>query len=169
MAKTRSRMIDKIRTPIFYAAMVGAAVCVFFWIRSSGNSLIAPVHLIQEHFAQRPPTESAGVMTHVLLALVVIIISARALGSLFQRFNQPPVIGEMIAGILLGPSLLGRVLPSVSAHLLPNQIAPYLSVIANVGVILYMFLVGVELNTTLLSDRTHASVATSHASIIVPF
>jgi Kef-type K+ transport system membrane component KefB len=75
----------------------------------------------------------------------------------------------MIAGILLGPSLLGRVLPGVSAYLLPNQVAPYLSVIANIGVILYMFLVGVELNTDLLSDRTHASVATSHASIIAPF
>jgi Kef-type K+ transport system membrane component KefB len=162
-------MIDKIRTPIFYAAMLAAAVCVFFWIRSSGNSLIAPVHLIQEHFAQRPPTESAGILTHVLVALVVIIICARALGSLFNRFNQPPVIGEMIAGILLGPSLLGRVLPSVSAHLLPNQVAPYLSVIANVGVILYMFLVGVELNTDLLRERTHASVAISHASIIAPF
>ena len=162
-------MSSKASTMVFYAAMIGAAVWVFLWIRSRGDSLIAPVQLIGGQAAKGAPAESAGVLTHVLLALVVIILCARALGSVFRRFNQPPVIGEMIAGIMLGPSLLGRVLPGVSSYLLPNQVAPFLSVIANVGVILYMFLVGVELNTDLLRERTHASVATSHASIIAPF
>ncbi|MDT8067631.1 MAG: cation:proton antiporter [Terriglobia bacterium] len=106
---------------------------------------------------------------HVLLALVVIIISARVLGAIFQRFHQPQVIGEMIAGIMLGPSLLGRIAPGAAGHLLPNAVAPYLSVLAQIGVILYMFLVGVELDTNLLRSRSHASVAISHASIIAPF
>jgi Kef-type K+ transport system membrane component KefB len=79
------------------------------------------------------------------------------------------VVGEMIAGILLGPSLLGRVLPGASAYLLPPEVAPFLSVLAQVGIILYMFLVGVELDTGMLHGRTHTSVATSHASIIAPF
>jgi Kef-type K+ transport system membrane component KefB len=109
------------------------------------------------------------VLHHVLLALVVIILCAQGLGWIFRKLRQPPVIGEMIAGILLGPSLLGRVFPSASAYLLPPEVAPFLSVIAQVGIILYMFLVGVELNTNLLRGRTHASVATSHASIIAPF
>lgn len=159
----------KPRTALFYAAMLAVAVGFFFWIRSAGENLTAPVQVNLGHYAKSAPTESISAFTHVLLALVVIILCARGLGSLFQRFNQPPVIGEMIAGILLGPSLLGRLAPGVFAYLLPNQVAPYLSVIANIGVILYMFLVGVELNTKLLRDRTHASVATSHASIIVPF
>ncbi|HVA00502.1 MAG TPA: cation:proton antiporter [Terriglobia bacterium] len=157
----------KAKITLFYAAMLGAALGLFFWIRSAGDSLLAPAGL--GRFAHGGRAESGGVLTHVLLALVVIILCARALGSVFRRFNQPPVIGEMIAGILLGPSLLGRVLPGVSAYLLPNEVAPFVSVIANVGVILYMFLVGVELNTDLLRERTHASVAISHASIIAPF
>lgn len=163
------RMPIKPKTVFFYSAMIAAGVGLFYWIRSAGESLVAPLQASLGRLGKGTPTESAGVLTHVLLALVVIILAARGLGSIFQRFNQPAVIGEMIAGILLGPSLLGHALPSVSAYLLPNQVAPYLSVIANIGVILYMFLVGVELNTTLLRDRTHASVATSHASIIVPF
>lgn len=161
-------MLTKIRTPLFYGVMLCVAAGVFLWIRSIGESLIAPLHLAAE-FAKRVPGEPAGILTHVLLALLVICLAAQSLGMLFRRFNQPQVIGEMIAGILLGPSLLGRVLPGVSSFLLPNQVAPYLSVIANMGVILYMFLVGVELNTDLLRARTHASIATSHASIIAPF
>ncbi|HEV2304910.1 MAG TPA: cation:proton antiporter [Candidatus Acidoferrales bacterium] len=159
----------KPKTALFYTTMLAAAVALFFWIRSAGQSLTAPMQLELGHFAKNAPTESTTAFTHVLLALVVIILSARGLGAIFRRISQPPVVGEMIAGILLGPSLLGHVLPGAFGYLFPNSVAPYLSVLANIGVILYMFLVGVELNTTLLRDRTDASVATSHASIIVPF
>jgi len=106
---------------------------------------------------------------HVLLALVVVIVVARAMGALFRRFEQPPVIGEVVAGILLGPSLLGRVAPEASAFLLPPAVAPFLGILAQVGVILYMFLVGLELDAGMLRRRAHASVAVSHASIIAPF
>jgi Kef-type K+ transport system membrane component KefB len=105
----------------------------------------------------------------VLLALVVIIIVARVLGAAFGRLNQPEVIGEMIAGILLGPSLLGRAAPGLSAHLFPPTVLPFLSVISQIGVILYMFLVGVGLDTKLLWHRMGISIAISQASIIVPF
>lgn len=159
----------KARTTLFYAGMLGVAVGLFFWIRSAGENLMAPVRMTLGHYAKSAPSEPISLFTHVLLSLVVILLCARGLGAFFQRFGQPPVIGEMIAGILLGPSLLGRVSPGMFNYLLPNQIAPYLSVIANIGVILYMFLVGVELNTKLLRKRTHASIATSHASIVVPF
>ena len=100
-------MGNRPRTILFYAALIGAAVGEFLWIRSAGDSLIAPV---QSVFTKRAPEESAGALTHVLLALAVIILCARVLGALIRRFNQPPVVGEMIAGIFLGPSLLGRVL-----------------------------------------------------------
>ncbi len=159
----------KAKTILLYATMLAAAVAVFFWIRWAGQNLVAPIEVNLGRFGKNGPAQNVGVLTHVLLALVVIVLCARGLGSVFRRFNQPPVIGEMIAGILLGPSLLGRILPAVSSYILPTQIAPYLSVLANIGVILYMFLVGTELNTNLLRERTHASIATSHASIIVPF
>lgn len=159
--------MNKTRAVLLYTTMIVAAVAAFYWIRSNGTSLTAPPG--QGTFGRGGEVESGSVLTHVLLALVVIIVCARGLGWAFRRLRQPPVIGEMIAGIMLGPSLLGHFVPAASAYFLPNPVVPFLSVIANVGVILYMFLVGVELDTNLLRERTHASVATSHASIIVPF
>jgi Kef-type K+ transport system membrane component KefB len=107
-------------------------------------------------------------LPHVLLAMIVVIIAARLLGAVFRRLAQPAVIGEVVAGILLGPSLLGRVAPSVSEYLLPRSVAPSLQIIAQLGVILFMFLVGLELDTSLLRKRTRATVAISHASIVLP-
>jgi Kef-type K+ transport system membrane component KefB len=159
----------KSKTLLVYAALLAGAVGIFFLIRSSGGLLIAPNQPQQLQGTITIPTEARGVLTHVLLALVVVIAFARTLGLLFQRLNQPQVIGEMIGGILLGPSFLGHFSLPTFAFIFPTAIAPYLSVSAQIGVILYMFLVGVELDTDLLGERTHASVAISHASIIAPF
>jgi Kef-type K+ transport system membrane component KefB len=79
------------------------------------------------------------------------------------------VIGEIIAGILLGPSFLGRLSPETSTLLLPTSVAPFLQIIAQVGVILYMFLVGLELNPIHLRRSPHTMLAISHMSIIFPF
>ena len=159
----------KAKSVLTYGVLLVAAVAVFEGIRVVGRSLLAPAPSGTSAFGNAAPAQGAGVLMHVLLALVAIILCARALGALFRRFNQPQVIGEMIAGILLGPSFLGHFAPHAAAYVLPNQVAPFLSVLAQIGVILYMFLVGVELDTNLLRGRSHASVAISHASIITPF
>jgi Kef-type K+ transport system membrane component KefB len=108
-------------------------------------------------------------MLHVLLALVVIIVTARLIGAVFRRIHQPPVIGEVVGGILLGPSLLGMVSPSAYAALLPAQTAPFLAVIAQLGVILYMFIVGLHLDLNVVQASGRAALAISHASIVCPF
>jgi len=105
----------------------------------------------------------------VLVALTVIMVTARLVGALFKRLNQPAVIGEVVGGILLGPSLLGRLSPEAAAVLLPAEAAPFLGVIAQLGVILYMFLVGLELDLRVLRSRVAITVAISVTSIIVPF
>ncbi len=105
----------------------------------------------------------------VLVALTVIMVTARLVGARFKRFHQPAVIGEVIGGILLGPSLLGRVSPDLAAVLLPAEAAPFLGVIAQLGVILYMFLVGLELDLDVLRSRIATTVAISLTSIVVPF
>jgi Kef-type K+ transport system membrane component KefB len=105
----------------------------------------------------------------VLVALVTVIATAHLMGKLFVRLKQPAVIGEIVAGLVLGPSLLGTVAPDAIGWLLPAAVAPFLSVLSQVGVILYMFLIGLELDTDLLRRRSHTSVAISHASIVVPF
>ena len=158
------------RTLIGYCAAIAVTVGIFLWIRGTGASLVAPAPPGSATFGQ---TSGGGahtdVLLHVLLALVVVIIASRALGMVFRYLQQPPVIGEVIAGIMLGPSLLGRVAPGAAAYLLPPSAAPFLGIIAQVGVILFMFLVGLELDTSLLRKKTHSTVAISHASIIAPF
>ena len=158
------------RSIALYVLLIGAGIAGFYVIKHFGRDLVAPeLPGAREAFGKGDPKLKFDVLVHVLLALATIIVTARLLGGLFAKLNQPPVIGEVIAGILLGPSLLGRIAPSVSAYVLPTSVAPFLSVLAQVGVILYMFLVGLELDTRLLRKRTHATVAVSHASIVLPF
>src|SRR5580698_9120084 len=152
-----------------YALMIGALVLLYLWIRSHGDKLSAPAPLGSNIFGSAASRASQGDLLHVLLALVVVIATARAMGYVFRIASQPPVVGEILAGIVLGPSLLGRLLPGAEGYLFPGMVGPYLNIIAQVGVILYMFLVGLELDPSLLRNRGHSTVAISHASIIAPF
>jgi Kef-type K+ transport system membrane component KefB len=162
----RATMIRRSRSALIYAASFGVSIGTFFLIRSLGPSFLAAGPQVPV----RPPTsETPGILLHVLLALVVVLVIARILGAMFRRVNQPQVMGEVVAGILLGPSFLGWLAPRVAFQVLPVNTAPYLAVIAQVGVVLYMFLVGLDLDTDLLQKRTQAAIAISHASIVVPF
>ncbi|MGZ7078779.1 MAG: cation:proton antiporter domain-containing protein [Thermoanaerobaculia bacterium] len=149
-----------------YALMIAAAIGLFLLIRSAGSTLVAPA---VKDVAPTAATGRADVLLDVLLALVVVIVAARICGALCKRIHQPPVIGEVIAGILIGPSLLGRISPAAMTFVLPPKVMPLLAIIAQIGVILFMFLVGLELDTSKLKHRTHATIAISHASILVPF
>ncbi len=152
-----------------YGAMIVALVLIYLWIRSFGDTLGAPAPQTDAIFGSAAARANASELLHMLVALVVVIATARGLGSIFRNAHQPPVVGEIIAGIVLGPSLLGRVVPGAEAYLFPPAVGPFLNIIAQVGVILYMFLVGLELDPSLLRKRGHATVAISHASIITPF
>ena len=105
-------------------------------------------------------------LIHVLIALIAVLVTGRILARLFAFIGQPPVIGEVLAGILLGPSLLGK---DLSGLILPVNLGPPLGVLAELGVILYMFHVGLELNLDGLRKRAGATIAIAQASIAVPF
>ncbi len=154
---------------LLYGSMIAGVVVAFAGIRTWGEKLSAPAEAAGAIYGSAPGQVDVSALLHVLLALALVITTARILGTLFRVGHQPPVIGEILAGILLGPSLLGRFAPAVSHYLLPATVAPFLNVIAQVGVILYMFLVGLELDPGLMRQRGQATVAISHASIITPF
>ncbi|AIE75255.1 MULTISPECIES: cation:proton antiporter [unclassified Synechocystis] len=106
----------------------------------------------------------------LILANIIIIIGlARLIGLLFGRFQQPPVIGEIIAGIMLGPSLLGLLSPAVEKSLFPPTTQPFLYLLSEIGLIFYMFLVGLELNPQHLRQKLKVAILTSNVSILFPF
>jgi K+:H+ antiporter len=106
---------------------------------------------------------------HVALALAAVVVAGRVLGRAVAVAGQPPVVGEVLAGILLGPSLLGFLAPAVEEYLFPLEVRPALGIAAQAGVVAYMFLVGLEFDTALLKQRAVAILVTSQASIAVPF
>src|SRR5579864_8753126 len=112
---------------------------------------------------------SSGLTVDVLLALAVVVITGRLLGKALGTIGQPPVIGEVLAGILLGPSLLGRVVPALELRLFPETVKPALAVVAQIGVVLYMFAVGVEFDAAALRKSAARFIVVSQASIAVPF
>jgi len=151
--------------------MIAAAAAAFLVVRAWGELLAVPAATGATPRALHPGTTAAlpNVMLHVLLTLAAVIALGRALNVAFRYIGQPPVIGEVVAGILLGPSLLGWLWPEATAMLLPPAAVPALGAVAQLGIVLYMFVVGLELNVFALERRGHAAVAISHASIILPF
>lgn len=105
----------------------------------------------------------------LLLQLLVVIAVARCAGVLFRAVGQTAVIGEMAAGILLGPSFLGAWFPSAEAFLFPPSALQPLLLLSQFGVILFMFVVGTEVDVQRLGHRTRATVMISNAGIAVPF
>lgn len=106
----------------------------------------------------------------VLLAqTAVIVFVSRTLGMVTKWLGQPLVIAEVLAGILLGPSLLGWLVPDAMTVLFPAPSLPTLKLLSQLGLVLFMFLIGLELDPKLLRGRTHTSIVISHSSIVVPF
>src|ERR1700753_3894735 len=97
----------------------------------------------------------------LVLQIAVILAVCRAVGSLFRKIHQPRVVGEMFAGILLGPSLMGWVAPQCSAFLFPSSSLGFVNALSQVGVIIFMFLVGLGINPKELKHQGHAAVLTS--------
>ncbi|MUG98488.1 sodium:proton antiporter [Scytonema sp. UIC 10036] len=105
----------------------------------------------------------------VLVEVLIVIGLSRLVGLAFRWINQPLVIGEIVAGILLGPSFFGLVAPGLAATLFPPETVPFLNVLSQVGLIFFMFLIGLELNPKYLSGNLEVAILTSHVSILVPF
>lgn len=164
-----SRLLASRWSWIAYAGLLAAAVAAFFLIRSLGETLSAPSPEPGTTSTVGAATGKGHVLFHVLLALAAVIALGRLLGKLFVYIGQPPVIGEVVAGIALGPSLLGRISPDAMATVLPADAAPHLGIIAQLGAVLYMFIVGLELNTGQLRSIAKSVFAVSYLGMLLPF
>jgi Kef-type K+ transport system membrane component KefB len=105
----------------------------------------------------------------LILQIIAIIFVARIFGFIFNKVGQPTVIGEIIAGIVLGPSVVGLFFPEVSGFLFPSGSMANLQFLSQVGLILFMFVIGMELDLKVLKHQAHDAVVISHASIIIPY
>ncbi len=108
-------------------------------------------------------------LVHLFLQLLVIIAIARLVGYAFTALGQPSVVGEMAAGILLGPSLFGWLAPTAFAFVFPENSLGTLKLLSQVGVCLFMFAVGMELNVGELRKKASTAIVVSHISIIFPY
>jgi len=111
----------------------------------------------------------AATAVHFFLELAAILLTCRLVGLLSQRLGQPQVVGEMVAGVLLGPSLLGRLAPDIQHHLFPpgpSNVVLYTA--AQIGLVLYMFLIGLNFDVNLIKHRVGTAAAVSAAGIFTP-
>ncbi len=104
----------------------------------------------------------------LILSAGIILLAARALGWTFQRIGQPRVVGEMTAGIILGPSLFGRFFPGTFAHIFPASSLPVLTALSQLGLLLFMFVVGLEVDLKRVVKQRTAVVLISNVSMILP-
>ena len=155
----------------FYGIALLASVGLMLWILNVGGNLPASGDLVVVPVPG--PAVSGNVLWNsplamLLLQVVVILLVVRLFLVLTARFGQPPVIGEILAGVVLGPSLLGLLLPGVSAWLFPSVSLGNLNALSEVGLILLMFIMGMELDIRVLRTQAKATILVSNVGIVVP-
>jgi Kef-type K+ transport system membrane component KefB len=165
----------KLKLPLFYFSTLIVILSVIFIILNFGGN-IQPKLFDQatNTAAEKQLAASAGqVFSNPLilfiLQLIVIIITCQVFVVLVKKMGQPAVIGEMIAGIVLGPSLVGNFFPEFNAFLFPKSSMGNLQMVSQLGLILFMFVIGMELNIESLKKKAKAAVVISHASILIPY
>ena len=171
-----------VRSFSFYTITLLLFGALIYWAVLRGEQLQPE---LAEHLAQTvngPPSGNAleqfrftltGNLHHslamLLLQIVSIIAVARGFAYVFTRLGQPSVIGEIVAGIVLGPSVVGYWFPETFNFLFPSGSLVNLQFMSQVGLVLFMFVVGMELDLGALKGRAHDAVVVSHASIIIPY
>ena len=107
--------------------------------------------------------------TILLLQIIVILFTVRLFSYLFKYIGQPGVIGEIVAGIVLGPSLFGYLFPDFFGFLFRPDSLGNLQIVSQIGLILFMFVIGMELDFSTLKNKINETLVISHAGILVPF
>ncbi|MCE7059294.1 cation:proton antiporter [Dyadobacter sp. CY343] len=170
--------MKNLRSILFYTVTLAIFSGLLYWFMIEGQKLESPEVAISNPV----PTTSSfeqfqGTLSHdltsplaiLLLQIITIILVARVFGWFCKKIGQPTVIGETAAGLFLGPSLVGTFFPEFSAFLFPKASLSNLQFLSQIGLILFMFIIGMELDLKVLKTKAKEAIVISHASIVLPF
>lgn len=175
MTKQSNKLKAYRKEGIFYIALILATALLFGWISRYTDAGLSQAVESQDNesafsvftgFVKHHAASDFGLM---LLQIIVILVVARGFAWLFTKVGQPAVIGEIIAGIALGPSILGLIAPGLFTKLFPVESIDSIALLSQFGLILFMFVIGMELDLSEIKKRFRQTVVISHAGIIIPF
>ncbi|WP_395045793.1 cation:proton antiporter [Flavobacterium sp.] len=169
--------MKNLKNALFYFTVTGVFTALIYWVVGQGKSLEIGRKIIAPSAKNTEWNQFLDSLTHnlhhplaILLGqIITIIIVARFFGWIFKKIGQPSVIGEIIAGIFLGPSVVGMYFPEFSLALFPTESLGNLQFLSQIGLILFMFVIGMELDLKVLKNKANEAVVISHASIVIPF
>lgn len=166
-----------LKNTLFYLLVTGAFGYLMYWIIVQGKFLEVGREIVSPTSNDSEWIQFLSSLFHnlqhplplLLLQIITIVLVARIFGWIFRKIGQPTVIGEIIAGIVLGPSLFGLYFPEVKEALFPVASLGILQMLSQVGLIFFMFVIGMELDLKVLKNKANEAVVISHASIVIPF
>lgn len=150
-----------------YLLLVGTPVLVTVLLLLMGQQDFSSGPSAVDSSAAEP--ERGFQVITLIVQITTILVVARVFGLVFRKLGQPQVVGEMAAGIFLGPSIFGAIAPAASAYIFPAGSLDYLNALSQVGLLLFMFLIGLEMDARFLRGAKRIAVLTSHTSIVLPF
>ena len=173
---------DKRKLSIFYISMLVLFLFGLWFVGMKGGEMQSTIvgHAVEPEaqgglsdafsaFGASVGHHFTGTIGMLLLQIIVILTVARIVAWLFGKIGQPTVIGEIVAGILLGPSLLGALWPEAYQTIFPRESLGNLELLSQFGLILFMFVIGMELNIKDIKAQFRQSLVISHAGIFIPF
>lgn len=169
--------MKKHKNVIFYSSIIGSAIILIYILIKLGRSLLEANRLEPlvsndtpwSDFIHNLTDDLSSPLAILLLQIIVILFAVRIFGWICQKIGQPTVVGEIIAGVVLGPSLLGLYLPEVSEFIFPQSSLSNISFLSQIGLILFMFIVGLELDLRTIKNKANEAIIISHSSIAVTY
>lgn len=166
----------KYKNLIFYIIVIAGFGALMYWIAQHGSVLeigeLTPKQessIPYQQFTKSFDKNLTNPLSILILQIISIIVVSRIFSFIFNKIGQPTVVGEILAGIALGPSLLGLCFPEVSEFLFAQDSLANLQFLSQVGLILFMYVIGMELDLNVLRNQANDAVVISHASIIIPY
>jgi len=172
-----AQLMRNLKNTIFYLFIIGGFTALMYWTLEQGRLLEVGRKIVSPSSTDSQWVQFLSSLFHnlkhplalLLFQIITIVLVARIFGWVFRKIGQPSVIGEIIAGIVLGPSLFGLYFHDLKESLFPVDSLGNLQLLSQIGLVLFMFVIGMELDLKVLKNKANEAVVISHASIVIPF